>query len=64
MIQLTNKRLLAKKQTEILRQKRKELIEKHNANVRKMNEYNKLNIHFPIKETYNSVIPLKLYGPE
>ena len=61
MIQLTNKRLLAKKQTEILRQKRQELIEKHNANVRKINEYNKLNIHFPIKETYNSVIPLKLY---
>jgi len=64
MIQLTNKRLLAKKQAEIInqiRQKRQELIEKHNTNIKKMNEYNKLNIHFPIKETYNSVIPLKLY---
>jgi mannosyltransferase OCH1-like enzyme len=64
MIQLTNKKLLNKKQKEILnkvKQRQKELIDKHNANVRKMNEYNNLNINFPIKETYNSVIPLKLY---
>jgi mannosyltransferase OCH1-like enzyme len=64
MIQLTNKRLLAKKQDENLnqiRQKKQELIEKHNTNVKKMNEYNKLNIQFTIKDSYNSIIPLKLY---
>jgi len=63
MIQLTNKRLLAKKQTEMLnqiRQKKQELIEKHNADVKNLNEYNKLNIQFTIKDSYNSIIPLKL----
>jgi mannosyltransferase OCH1-like enzyme len=40
---------------------RKDKIEKHNSNVKQLNTYNRLNIPFKLKSTYNSIIPLHLY---
>jgi mannosyltransferase OCH1-like enzyme len=39
----------------------KDKIEKHNSNVKIFNTYNRLNIPFQLKSTYNSIIPLHLY---
>jgi len=36
-------------------------IKTKNENIRKINQYNKINIDYEIKEKYNSIIPLKLY---
>lgn len=38
-----------------------EKIRKHNEKIKQLNEYNKININFELKEKYNSIIPLKLY---
>jgi mannosyltransferase OCH1-like enzyme len=65
MIQLGNKRLqqqqeIKKAQDEFIKQK-KEAIQKHNEEVRIMNQYNQLNIPFVLKDHYDSIIPLNLY---
>jgi len=52
------------KQAKKILDKQKEIqqiINDHNAKIRIMNTYNKLNIPFQFKETYQSIIPLKLY---
>jgi mannosyltransferase OCH1-like enzyme len=38
-----------------------EKIKKHNENIREINQYNKININYELKEKYTSIIPLKLY---
>ena len=66
-----NKQLALKRQREIQAeniriikeniQKRDESIKKHNEIVKILNNYNKINIPFQLKECYNSIIPLNLY---
>ena len=64
MISFKNKKIesqqiLKKLQDQI--EKHKDQIEKHNSNVKIFNAYNRLNIPFQLKSTYNSIIPLHLY---
>lgn len=41
--------------------KHNEKIKKHNENIKEINQYNKINVNFELKEKYTSIIPLKLY---
>jgi mannosyltransferase OCH1-like enzyme len=59
MIYFKNKKLHKIKIQQI--QEYKDKIEKHNSNVKIGNTYNRLNIPFQLKSTYNSIIPLHLY---
>ena len=70
MISFKNKKLNEIKTQQILEkmnqqkdkiEQHKDKIKKHNANVKIMNTYNRLNINFQLKPTYNSIIPLHLY---
>jgi len=64
MIKIVNKRDLIKKQKELIvriKQRKQELVNKHNTEFRKLKQYNEMNVNFAIKEKYNSVIPLNFY---
>ena len=56
---IKSQQILAKLQDKI--EKLKDKIEKHKDNVKILNTYNRLNIPFQLKSTYNSIIPLHLY---
>ena len=51
---------IIKKKNEQIK-KHNEQIKKHNENTIKINQYNKININFELKEKYDSIIPLNLY---
>ena len=61
--EIKNKQILEKINKQIKEQikERKDKIEKHNSNVKILNAYNRLNIHYQLNPTYNSIIPLHLY---
>ena len=64
MINFVNKRDLAKTQKELLdkiNKRRQEQINKHNADIKKIQLYKEQNIGFDIKEKYESIIPLNFY---
>jgi len=44
-----------------IKQKCKELIQKYNENKKTYISYRRLNVLYPLKETYNTIIPLHLY---
>ena len=60
MISFKNNKIKSQKILEKLQQ-HKDKIEKHNSNVKIFNTYDRLNIPFQLKSTYNSIIPLHLY---
>jgi mannosyltransferase OCH1-like enzyme len=64
MFQFTNKNLTRQKiiqQNQAKIKQYQEKIKQHNENVNTINNYNKLNTSFELKENYNSIIPLNLY---
>jgi|LauGreDrversion4_2_1035121.scaffolds.fasta_scaffold08625_5 mannosyltransferase OCH1-like enzyme len=64
MINLVNKKDLAKRQKELIDKiikTKQEAIDKYNVEFRKIKLYNEMNIKFDIKQNYNSIIPLNFY---
>lgn len=64
MINLVNKKDLAKRQKELIDKiikSKQEAIDKYNVEFRKIKLYNEMNIKFDIKQNYNSIIPLNFY---
>ena len=64
MFQFANKKLIRQKiieQNQARIKQYQEKIKQHNENVNTINNYNKLNTSFELKENYNSIIPLNLY---